>query len=132
MSERYERLLLKNGGRFDFFTTHAKYIGEFIQMNKIKAIDRNHLIMEDPSPPGSPIQMENIAIEIKYLRPKPFPGGMKVAHLHFKDDVYLLNHEQWKEFSSKVVKNFQEKLAKIETVNFDKMMELSEAIETFC
>lgn len=130
MKIQYERLQLINGGRFDFWATNVKFVAQFIEKNRIKAIEKDNLIMDDPVP-ISPIRIENIAIELKYLKPKPFPGGMRVPHLHFQDDIYLLNHEQWKEFSSTAVKNFQEKLAKVETVHFDKLMELSEAIETF-
>ena len=130
MQVRYERLQLINGGRFDFWTTNIDFVAKFIDKHGIKAIGKDHLIMDDPVP-ISPIKMENIAIEIKHLKPQPFPGGMRTPHLHFKNDIYLLNHEQWKEFSAKAVKNFKEKLAKVETVNFDKLMELSEAIETF-
>ncbi len=130
MTIQYERLILINGGRFDFWTTNVMFVDQFIEKNRIKAIEKGHLLMDDPVP-ISPIRVENIGIEFKYLKPKPFPGGMRVPHLHFKDDIYLLNHEQWKEFSSMAVKNFREKLAKVETVNFDKLMELSEAIETF-
>jgi hypothetical protein len=130
MKIQYERLQLINGGRFDFWTTNVKFISQFIEKNRIKAIEKDNLIKDDPVP-ISPIRIENIAIELKYLKPKPFPGGMRVPHLHFKDDIYLLNHEQWKDFSAMAVKNFQEKLAKVETVSFDKLMELSDAIETF-
>jgi len=130
MSISYERLLLINGGRFDFWTTHRNFIAQFIKENRIKITEIDHRIMDDPVP-ISPIKMENIAVEFKYIKPKPFPGGMKVPHLHFENNVYLLNHEQWKEFSTKAVNTFKEKLAKVETVEFDKLMELSDAIETF-
>jgi len=125
----YDRLILKNGGRFDYWISNLEFVAQFIDKHKIQAIEREHFVMDDPIP-ISPIRMENVSVELKYLKPKPFPGGLKIPHLHFKNNTYLVTHKQWKDFSAMAVKNFQEKLAKAETVNFDQLMELSEAIDT--
>jgi len=63
------------------------------------------------------------------IRLRPWPGGIKIAHLHFKGDIYLLNESQWKNFSVGVVREFQNKLAKVNTVSFEQVMEISEAVD---
>lgn len=63
------------------------------------------------------------------LHRPPFPGGLRIAHLHFEDKLYLLNDEQWKAFSTQVMKNFRAKLAKVNTVNFSQVMSISHAVD---
>lgn len=55
-------------------------------------------------------------------------GGLKIPHLHFEDKIYLLNDQQWKEFSGKVIQQVQDKLSKAQTVSFEQLMEVSEAV----
>lgn len=59
-----------------------------------------------------------------------FPGPLKVPHLHYEGDVYILNDSQWKEFSTAIIKGFQDKLANAKSVNFGQLMEMSGAIDT--
>jgi hypothetical protein len=63
------------------------------------------------------------------IRRPPIPGGIRIAHVHFKDDIYLLSDEQWKEFTNSIIKDFQAKLSKIKSVNLEQTIELSEAID---
>jgi hypothetical protein len=63
------------------------------------------------------------------IRRPPIPGGIKIAHVHFKDDVYLLNEEQWREFTGSVIKDFQAKLSKVKIVTIAQTIELSEALD---
>ncbi|MGE5405572.1 MAG: hypothetical protein ACM3PP_11610 [Candidatus Saccharibacteria bacterium] len=55
-------------------------------------------------------------------------GGMKIPHLHFDGDIYLLNEAQWHKFSHKVIDGFKDKLTHAKAINFEQMLELSEAI----
>jgi len=64
------------------------------------------------------------------LRKPHFPGGIRVPHLHFRDDLFLLNEEQWKEFSGQMVRDFQKKLSSVKSVNFEQFIEVSEAINS--
>jgi hypothetical protein len=72
---------------------------------------------------------EDQAHERIILRKIPFPGGLKIAHLHHGEHIYQLNETQWSEFSQAVVKGFQEKLSAAKSVNIEKLTALSEAIE---
>jgi len=57
-----------------------------------------------------------------------FPGGLRCPHLHFKRDIYILNDDQWKTFSNKVIGGFKKKLSQVGTVGFEQLLETSDAI----
>lgn len=57
-------------------------------------------------------------------------GGMKTPHLHYGGEIFLLNEEQWKEFSSKVMKKVVAKLSAAKSVSFQQLVEVSEAVNT--
>lgn len=124
----YERLIWKYGRRVDYWISYAEFVGNFIVTHKIPAIEKEHLLMDDPAPVIQPKGAKE-SIEAVRIRPyPPFPGGLKCAHLHFRGDLYLLTDKQWKEFSGAVVKDFQDKLGAVKTVAFDQLIGLSEAI----
>lgn len=99
-------------------------IADFIKNNNLKPVPEEHVpsmfVYE------SPVIKEKITVP----RPIPFPGGIRAAHLHFKNDIYLLNEEQWKSFTTGIMKDFQAKLSKVKTVSFEQAIELSEAIDS--
>jgi len=59
--------------------------------------------------------------------PIPFPGGMRIPHLHFDRDVYLVDQKQWNEFSQAVVQDIQKRLAAAKEVGFDQVVQLGES-----
>lgn len=63
------------------------------------------------------------------IRPWPFPGGLKIAHVHFEDRVYPLDRVQWQEFSTQVVQRLTENLAQAKGIGFQQLMEVSEVVE---
>ncbi|GEM_PF-4058190 len=161
-----DRLLLKNGGRFEFWISHLGVIEEFVAKYKIPRFDMEHYaahhhisymsseIAENdanelryfdirPFPGGRPfpdlrpfpgmimpMRFEKEKNELKYILPKPFPGGLRIPHLHLRDDIYILDQRQWADFTSTALDNFRARLDSIKSVDFDKLMELSEAIDT--
>ena len=57
-------------------------------------------------------------------------GGIKVPHLHVADKLYMLNDDQWKQLSTKIVELSQEKLAKAKKpVSFEQAAALAHAVE---
>ena len=60
--------------------------------------------------------------------PSPFPGGRKLSHLHLDDKVFVLNDEQWSEFSKTVVNEMKDRLVRAGRVNVQQITEISEAI----
>ena len=59
--------------------------------------------------------------------PIPFPGGMRIPHLHFNEDIYLVEPKQWKEFSHAVVKDIQQRLANAAETSFDEILQLGQS-----
>lgn len=55
-------------------------------------------------------------------------GGMKMAHLHYRGEVYALNEAQWKEFSSKIMMDFSKKLAGAKNVSFNEFSAVANAM----
>lgn len=119
MSQVLESYLWRRGGRADLFIKHTKLIGATIKEFKLEALDEQHLGI---------MKAETKAPEI--LDRRWWRGGIRVPHLHWKGDIYVLDEKQWSAFSGKLVKEYQEKLAKVSTVSFDQLIELSEAIDT--
>ncbi len=68
--------------------------------------------------------------EMEFLPPWWKYGGIKVAHLHFQDQVYLLNHEQWSSFSRDLMKSFSKTLAQAQGVSFDNALGISDVFES--
>jgi hypothetical protein len=56
-------------------------------------------------------------------------GGIKVAHLHFEDQVYMLTNEQWKTFSKSLLNGFKEQLSKANSVSFENAQIISNELE---
>jgi len=65
------------------------------------------------------------------IRPLPFPGGLKIAHVHYEGQVYPLERQQWQEFSTGVVQRLRENLDQARVVGFQQLMEVSDVLETF-
>ncbi|GAB4535660.1 MAG: hypothetical protein Fur0020_03140 [Thermodesulfovibrionia bacterium] len=108
-----------------FWLKNIKMIEEVIRKQKLEPVPAESLMAEGPLAPMAGEQEKAIRIW-----PRPIPGGIRIPHLHFRGDVYILNESQWKEFAGKVVKDFQAKLSKVNTVSFEQVMEISEAVDS--
>jgi hypothetical protein len=67
--------------------------------------------------------------KIRFPRPRPYPGGIRIPHLHYKGDVYALDERQWQEYTKGILEGFQTKLANSKSVSVEQLVELSEAID---
>ena len=114
------------GGPFPFWMQNVEQIEKFVNKYKLQPVDKTHFGHYMPADTGA----LNEEAVIKVLKRIPFPGGITAAHLHWRGDVYLVTAQQWKEFSSGFVKEFQTKLSKAHTLSFDSFLKLSEAIDT--
>lgn len=110
----------------DLWIKNIDVVKEFIAKYNLKPIPMGHLPMS-----GTMAELQP-KTTTKRLTPKPipFPGGIRLAHLHYQDDIYVLNAEQWKEFSGRLMKDFQTKLATVKTIGFEQLIELSAAIDS--
>ena len=115
-----------DGGKLIMWMSHHMIIAKFIEKHNLVAIHQEHM-------PRVPIQesaeKSDTSAELQF-KPYPFPGGIRIAHLHFKGELYLLNRKQWQEFAGDTIVGFKEKLERANNVTFDQLMELSEAVST--
>lgn len=130
----YPRKLI-NGRPAEFWLKNAVVVENFIKANNLKPIQPEFLAAElmVASAAEELARVEPTTTTKKVaaiLKPKPFPGGIRIPHLHFREDFYLLNDKQWRELSTSIMKGFHEKLAAAGTVNFEQMIGLSDAIDT--
>mgnify|MGYP001817760636 CR=1 FL=1 len=120
--EPYEGI---DGGKLILWMSHHRVIAKFIERHKLAPVPQEHLFR-------MPLRVSEEARESAELtlKPYPFPGGIRIPHLHFKGELYLLEREQWKEFAGNTIKGFREKLERANDVNFEQLMEISEAVST--
>lgn len=123
-------IYLKSGGNWAFFLINYRLVAETIEKYSLKPVEAVHTASYLNTPTPSEI---TIATDLQPVKPpviRPLSGGIKVAHLHYKGEIYLMSSEQWNEFSGRVVKGFQTRLAAAKSVDFEHLMELSETIDT--
>jgi hypothetical protein len=112
----------------DFWTANLKLIESLIRENKLIPAKSNEL----------PLRQEMEAMELlaasahqeRAIKPRPFPGGMLIPHLHYGGDVYVVPQELWQKISMEIRDSFLAKLSKANSLSFDQVMTLSEAIDT--
>ncbi len=126
-TEDIHRYIWRWGMPAELWITNVEFVADFIRKHGVRAMPREHLVADDPVPL---VILERAAEErLPVFPPRPFPGGIRVAHLHFNGDFYPLDQEQWEEFSRSMVERFQAKLEHVGTVSFDQLMELSKTME---
>jgi hypothetical protein len=55
---------------------------------------------------------------------------MKLPHLHYGDNIYLLSDRQWADFSSKVLTEIKAKLGATQKVTFEQLAEAAAGTQT--
>jgi hypothetical protein len=111
----------------DFWIVHAVDVERFIKANKLRPVSQQTL-QKHSAGPVTINRRQEIPQDVAY---EPWwwkYGGMRVPHLHYEGNTFLLNVEQWKAFSGGIIKEFSRKLAEANAVNFGQMMDLSESI----
>jgi hypothetical protein len=109
------------GGLRDFWLTNAEQVGKFIDSNKLKPISQESMEMRTA---GTEKATEGSMLLQWWWK----AGGIRVAHLHFEGNIYLLNANQWKAFSSTIIKEFGRKLSEAGTVNYGNLMNIADAM----
>ncbi|MBP9211073.1 MAG: hypothetical protein KBF37_12220 [Saprospiraceae bacterium] len=138
------------GGPFeDFWLKNVNLIEIMVRDHKLKPLNTGKYVMGDFVAGGIEESFEGASFEpgaeslaqkapippiLKPQRgpfwPRPFPGGLRIPHLHFKGDVFLLDDRQWNELSSAVLEGFKEKLNRAKSVSFEQIMKLSDGFDT--
>jgi hypothetical protein len=108
---------------------YSKFIEGMIKEWKLKPISGEYLLGETPFQTLAPMML-NTQPELKLkFRPIPFPGGWPYPHLHFNGEIFKLNEKQWADFSARIVKDLQTRLSKLNTIRFEQVMQITDAVE---
>jgi len=126
----------KAGRPAELWLSQRPMIENFIRSHQLKPLEveaypyvpTNALEVAEVAPQAANVRVA--APELKLRWPKPFPGGLRIPHLHFGPDIYLMTGAQWTEFSSTVLRDVQERIAKAKEITFAQTLELTEAANT--
>lgn len=116
---------LKFGIPRDFWVVYEEQIGKYINANKLTPISKEGqmgIVMGSMPAPEVTTAKETKRFPIWWY------GGMKVAHLHYKGNTYLLKPEQWKAFAKPILEELQSRLSRAGAVSFDKMLDVAEDV----
>jgi hypothetical protein len=111
----------------DFWIRREGLIGKFIKENKLQPMDTSAYEFEAVAG-AAEAKSEKAALP---LRRPPFPGGMRIPHLHFNSQVFALNEAQWRGFSGAVIKDLNEKLGKASALSFDQLRDVAGEVDRF-
>jgi predicted aldo/keto reductase-like oxidoreductase len=119
-------LILRNGGRLDFWVSHAPMVASFIKAHF------KELIQVQVAAPGQAAGITRGAVAAKrgkgVLIWDPTRGGMRMPHLHYAGEIYAMKDSQWGEFSKTAVSALVQRIGKAQRVSFDGVMKLSQAV----
>lgn len=112
-----------NGGNRIFWKNMASNVSEFIRANQLKPVRIGPVGV---SVQRAPAKAQGDIAEFLDLGIR---GGMKVAHVHYGNNIYLLDDKQWAKFSGKIVRNALSKLERVNEVSFDQAVMLGSTIQ---
>jgi hypothetical protein len=128
-------VIWKAGRPAELWLSHRELVAGFIKKHNLKPL-------EPESYPSMPVEMTGASEAMTLAAasskskqaewvsripwPKPFPGGIRIPHFHFGPDLYLVDRDQWKEFSDMVVRDVGDRLGKAREIGFEQVLELTE------
>ncbi len=118
----YDVLVLKNGGRWDFWVSQVEIIERYIK-GAINELIQIRTVAQGPIAPE--VKPTGAAKTILW---DPTRGGMRMPHLHYAGEIYILNETQWTNFSKIAMKSLTDKLAKVQKVGFEDVMQVTEVM----
>jgi hypothetical protein len=111
----------------ELWLSYRSLISGFIKKNKLSPLPPEaYPYFPLAGAAGTPNLAAESEATLKSLRvrwPIPFPGGMRVPHVHFDHDVYLMEPEQWNDFSNAIVKDISHRLADVSQLSFDSALQ---------
>lgn len=130
----------KNGGRRDFWIKSADVIEKFVANHDLRKLNERELIPHRLAGEMAADSMTMFAgVQKTAAAGHTIPddiwdfirgiyGGMRVPHLHFQGNVYLLNDRQWRDFSGQVLESLNKKLSAAQAVAFDDVIDVAEVV----
>ena len=114
------------GGKRPFFLKYADVIKDVIQDFHLQPINQEII---SPTVQASNFEKSTLTKErIAYIDPG-IHGGKRFAHLHYRGDIYMLNHEQWRAFTGRIKNDMMKRLEMAESISVEQFQDLSDAID---
>ena len=111
------------GGPRDFWISKRSIVEHLVESGSVERIDPEHFVFDDPVPIiARRARVEEIE---EFHWSLPYPGGLRIPHVHYRNEVFEMKPDQWAEFSGEVVREFADKLARAKTVGYGELMELA-------
>lgn len=110
------------GGKRAFFLRYADLIQKTISELKLKPVDQAILAA------GNVAGKAATAIDRTIFDPGIY-GGRRLAHLHYRGNIYLLSAQQWKTFTEKVKEDMVARLGKANSISVENMIDISESLD---
>ncbi len=122
-----EMLVLKNGGRWDFWVSHLPAISKYVEahakeLTKVQVASQARLAVAAEAGGGA------ARVTSRQVMWDPTRGGMRMPHLHYAGEIFLLNESQWADFSKSAVAALADKMTKAQKVSFETVMQISDAV----
>jgi hypothetical protein len=118
----------RHGRPADVWVTNQELVAQFVKDHRLQPIPAEHFGLGQPTGATRGVAPEAREILVRpFPWPDPLPGYLRSPHLHFGGEIYVLDGEQWKEFSGRVMDGVREKLAGARTLGFEQMLELTNA-----
>lgn len=114
------------GGKRPFFLKYADLIKDVIQDFKLEPIQQE---MIAPTFRASNFDKSTLTKEMMAYIDPGIIGGKRFAHLHYRGDIYMLNHEQWRTFTGRIKDDMIERLKMADAISVEQFQDLSDAID---
>jgi hypothetical protein len=117
-----DMLYLKNGGRWEFWVSQVDIVERYV-----KSVGKE-LIQIHVAETNVSRQEPKAAAAGKVILWDPTRGGMRMPHLHYAGEIYILSEGQWADFGKTAMKALVEKMGKMQKITFENVMQVSEAL----
>jgi hypothetical protein len=107
-----------------FWLRHRDLIGRFVKEHELKPVPGEYFRVEVARPVDVPEPRWP-----PFPWPIPFPGGLRIPHLHFKGELFELDQAQWQAFTRPLVVDLRARLERAETVGFGDLVELADVVD---
>jgi hypothetical protein len=116
-----DMLYLKCGGRWEFWVSQINVIEQFMKTAGKELIQINEAA-------HGAVRQEAKAASGKAILWDPTRGGMRMPHIHYAGEIYILNEKQWEDFSKLAMQSLTEKMGRMQKVPFEKVMQIAEGM----
>lgn len=119
LNENLRRLELINGIKADVWRVYEPHIGKLINKYKLKAVNRRTLGVDKDVSSEHRIAIDQI-VGIR--------GGRRVAHVHYKGELYFLKSAQWRDLSTTIMKDMGKRLIDAKQVNLTELIDVTDTV----